>query len=802
MNRFTDLMNRPVALAIAVTLLAVWVTWLRGPILEIPVWNVDETIHATVAEVLLDGGTLYQDAIDQRTPLTYFATAAVFALTDSSITALRILVLLMIFGVALALGRVAYRINGPFTSFGAALIFVAFSSFLLLPEDTFAAHTAWFVVFFTTAAAWCFLAGPERIPSIKRCFAAGGLLGLAVMSKQSALLDIAPPLGALIAIVVDRELDWGAALRRAAAIIAGVLVSAVIVSAPVLLSGAGADYLYYTWTYNIEIYGAEFSFPEKLWSGLHLFEQVMLKYPVLFVTGIISLLWLLARCLQFNPTGVAKTRRFGEVYLLIWLVTSTGAAMAGGRGFDHYFFPVLAPLAWACAMGPSVWFRRISEPNAVSRAGRAFIWIIGLAVSYSVFITPTKARRIPLLGPDSALRVSAWMKAQSTETDRIFVWGFNPDIYRYTDRLPASRFIYCTFQTGMIPLTNVDPARSTEYAVVDDSLETLLTDLKQNRPKFFVDSSAGPHRFFGKYPLRKFPQLDEWLHDNYVELEAQRWGLQGFRLYIRAHETINDRGEYSLDDPRGQLLLFGTDRLAPGLNRIGVGMLNTTSNSLTRLGLSLNGKIVTATSFLPLENTSIGVSLDLPPDTKDAILRPLVQFDGEGWLEGPDLKLPVVSAVTTPEQKVEIAIPVIEENVEALGIRALFGARADETDGRRVFSLHAPAVLSYSTPAGIEKVTGRFGLPPGAYAPDNPAPSDGAEFIIRHVTQQGESTELFRRLIQPLRNSVDAGEHAFAVDLPLTAEGDALELEITAGPAGVASSDWTYWADLKLQSSP
>ena len=31
-------------------------------------WNVDETIHATVAEVLLDGGTLYRDAIDQRTP--------------------------------------------------------------------------------------------------------------------------------------------------------------------------------------------------------------------------------------------------------------------------------------------------------------------------------------------------------------------------------------------------------------------------------------------------------------------------------------------------------------------------------------------------------------------------------------------------------------------------------------------------------------------------------------------------------------------------------------------------------------
>ena len=182
MIRFADLMKRPATRAVLILLLVGWVCWLRGPSLTVPMWNVDETIHATVAEVLRDGGTLYRDAIDQRTPLTYFVTTAVFAVTGSSLT-------------ALALGRIAFRIshfafrmNGLFTGFGAALVFAVFSRYLLLPQDTLAAHTEWFVVFFTTAAAWCFLTGSTRIPTIKRCFATGGFLGMAKQGLEDNVL--------------------------------------------------------------------------------------------------------------------------------------------------------------------------------------------------------------------------------------------------------------------------------------------------------------------------------------------------------------------------------------------------------------------------------------------------------------------------------------------------------------------------------------------------------------------------------------------------------------------------------------
>ena len=168
MNRIPEILQHRLTKLLMIVAVVSWVAWLRGPSVSVPMWNVDETIHATVAEVLLEGGTLYRDAIDQRTPLTYYVTAAVFAVSDSSLTALRILILLMIAAVAVILGRTALRVNGPYTGYGAAVIFAALSSFLLLPEDTFSAHTEWFVVFLNAAAAWCLLTGEDRIPTTRR----------------------------------------------------------------------------------------------------------------------------------------------------------------------------------------------------------------------------------------------------------------------------------------------------------------------------------------------------------------------------------------------------------------------------------------------------------------------------------------------------------------------------------------------------------------------------------------------------------------------------------------------------------
>ncbi|MDB4385304.1 glycosyltransferase family 39 protein [Opitutaceae bacterium] len=729
-----------------------WIIWLRGASLGAPTWNVDESIHATVAEVLLDGGSLYRDAIDQRTPFTYYFTAAVFAVSDSSLEALRGIILLMIIVGALALGLVARRTHGLYAGLGSAVVFAAFANFLLLPEDTFAAHTEWFVTFFTILSAWCFLSGKSTVPSLPRCGATGALLGLAVMSKQSALLDTAPALVALGFLTVDGGISIRTIASRLGAIIGAFLITCLLVSAPVLLSGGGADYLYYAWTYNLEIYGAEFTFLEKIGSGLHLIESVGTTYPLLLASGTIGLLWLIVRCLQFRPTDSARPHRFAEAYLVTWMITSTGAAMAGGRGFDHYFFPTLAPLAWICVSAPAVWLQRIEESSIFKKGTYTAAAALFVVLLITTFIPPLKARHTAPPPADPAQYVSDWIKAHSSDSDRIFVWGFNPDIYRYTDRLPAARFLYCTFQTGLIPWTNTTPELDTKYAVVDGSMETLLKDLQETKPKFVIDSSAGPHRFFGKYPLRKFPELESWLHRNYVELQPQRWG--GFRLHIRSDAQIeaSDFSESEVGRPDPEIT--GTNRLAPGKNQIGVAFSTTRQEPITGLGLALDGQVVTATTFFPLQATSIQINLDLSSDLNSARLRPLARSADHTWTAGPAVEFPVVSTVTTPEQRVAFAIPMISESVGAIGLRASFGARAEVNDGLQTFSMHAPAVLTYQIPAGVTRISGSYGLPAAAYASDNPSPSDGAEFIVRFRPSEGGG----RGITQAPRGSVERTE--------------------------------------------
>ena len=761
-----------------------WVLWLRGPSFEANMWNVDETIHATIAEVLLDGGVLYRDAIDQRTPLSYYAVAAAFGLTGSSLPATRVFIALLIVGTALMLSRTAFRVNGPITSIGAALVFAAFANYLLMPEDTFAVHTEWFVVFFTTAGAFCFLAGPSGPPGLRRCLAAGGMLGFAFMSKQSALLDLAAPLAALITMIVDRELTWTQSLQRAGTLLVGFFAASLLWCGPLIIAGAGPDLLYYAWTYNIDIYGAEFTFPEKVWSGMPLFGKIAAIYPVLLVTGLISGAWLLARSLQFNPRETVRQRRSSEVYLLTWCITSLGAAMAGGRGFDHYFIPCLAPFAWVAAMGPAVWFRQTGERDTPTLWVRGLLILFIGAVLYSVTLTPLEARKAPHPAPDPALRVSAWIQEQSTPEDRIFVWGFNPDIYYYADRRPASRFVYCTFQSGLIPWTNIAPEINTDYARVDGSMATLLRDLEQSRPRYIIDSSAGPHRYFGKYPLNRFPDLEEWINRHYAEIEGARWGRQGFRLFARSDLSLPPAAPIPPELSSHQASIFGSDRLAPGWNFIDVAASAPTGSVVTGMALKCNDVLVASVEFPGTAQTALRAAFELPENQESGRLQALVQFDQGDWFESEAVTLPVVTAIISEEDRNLYSMPLITQRIAAEGIRAAFGARADINEGVTTFTMHAPSVLTYRLPANARYLRGKFGLPEGAYADDNPAPSDGAAFIVRVKHQDGAETEVFRRTINPRVEAMDRGEHQLEVALSSFSAGDILELEITAGPSG------------------
>lgn len=783
--------------------LIVWVCFLRGPSFGHLMWNVDETIHAAIAQLLLDGGTLYTDAIDQRTPLTYHVFAVMFGLAGPSLVPVRVLVAVLIAIAAWLLGRTASRIHGLPTGIGAALAFVAFSTHLLFPGDVLAVHTEWFVLFFTTAAAAVFLGGFPAAPSTPRIIVTALLLALATLSKQSALLEILPPILTLAGLAIFQTRGRASALR-------GIILTSIIFVAVIggcfavyAIKGAGPDFLFYTWTYNLQYYGAEYTFVEKVLSASLLAAKLGEIYPALLITGTGAIVWLIVRVLQIHPAAATEPRRRAEVYLLAWLIFSLGAAMAGGRGYDHYFFPVLAPLAWLVALIPGRLLSALSSSTPPPLTLRIGAGVLGLFLLFGVVSKPLSARKLPVYGPDPALRVSEFIRQQSSPADRLFVWGFNPDIYYYSQRLPATRFLYCTFQTGLIPWSNIADDVDTAYAIVPGSMDQLLADLVKTSPRFIIDSSPGVHRHFDKYPISKFPRLHDWIAAHYVELESQIFVGHGFRVWVRSGAdnaaAINATGIRTLTQPQ----INPGISMGSGLHHIRVsGQTLDLKTRLTGIGLEVNGRVVAAVDLHEGVASRITVPVMMDSSTDFITVRALARAAGGVWEASDPSEITAAPPTTNLEQRKQLAISILTQSAPALRLQAQFGAHRSDDDGHTTLAVHAPGLIEYEVPANATVLRGSIGITPGAYAADNPHPSDGAEFIVRLRRSDGATDVLFRKTLQPLLRPDDVGDQKFRITFPVHRPGDILSLEINTGPMGNGASDWTYWRDLAFETSP
>ena len=679
------------------------VLWLRWPTLGFGLWNLDEAIHATVARSLLDGGVLYRDAIDQRTPLSYYAVAAVFAVAgENNLWALRFFIGLLIAGTAGLLFLAGRHLRGSAAGGCAAATYAILSSCLLYPVDAYAANTEWFVAFFTAAAAAVFLGGGSR-PNPRRLFFTGSLLGGAFLSKQPALLELAAPAATLLWLAGSRELARREYWSRTLALAGGWLTPVLLTVGYFAWQGALGDLVFYSWTYNLVYYGPEITTVGRAVALLAPFRLLLAG-----TQGLLLVLWaagggiLLYRLAQRQPTPVEKSASPAAIYVLVWSLASLAGAASGGRDFEHYviqFLPAFAlgaglavagagRIAWsASTRGPVRW-------GATLAGAGALVLLVGLI----------PGKRLRTIAADPSLRVATYIREHSNATDRIFVWGYHPDIYLEADRRAASRYIYCSLVTGLIPWTNVAPERDTTYAMVPGALDTLVRDLTASRPAFIVDCSVGPNRHWQKYPPEKYPVLQIFIRQHYRQVESHVFVPQGFRLY-----QLRPPGEVSVEEPESPLL--------------------------------------------PAEVAAT-------------------------------LKLDTLARSLTP-----------------IRASAKFGASQSIVEGRSENFAHAPSSLVYRIPPGASALRGGYGIRAGAYAADNRSPTDGVEFSIRWRPAGGAESVLLRRFLQPLTEPGDRGLQSFRITLPSPAGGE-LELITGPGPSGLASSDWSFWADLLLENSP
>lgn len=516
--------------AVTFLVLLVFVLWLRWPSFSHGLWNVDEAIHAAAARILLDGGAMYRDAIDQRSPLTYYAIAGVFAMFgENNLWAARCAVSVLIALTGFLLIPIGRRLGDNTAALTAALLYGGMGSFAFFQGDAYAINTEWFLSFFTTASAAIFLTAGNA-PAPRRCVTAGALLGCAFLSKQPALLEIAAP-AAFLACAVWREghrmswlvrrLAWGAAGWLAVVFFAGMLL---------VKQGAWADALFYGWSYNLHYYAPETTLGDRL-AGLTLPLRLFLNaMPLLVVAWICGGIAVLIHLVQRQPGTTERATHPGWCYLAVWSGVSLLGAASSGRDFQHYGIQFLPAFCLGAGLAADRFIR-----FSFARTSARLIWrgtaIVVLGTAAWQFVTAAWASRSRSLPEDPSMRVSAYIRSHSDPDDRVFVWGYHPDIYFFSDRRPASRFLYASFLTGLIPWTNVDPGRDTRYAIVPGAMDDLLADLEKFQPQFIVDCSAGPNRHWNKYPPDNFPRFNAYLQTRYRPVATEQFIPQGFRLF-------------------------------------------------------------------------------------------------------------------------------------------------------------------------------------------------------------------------------------------------------------------------------
>jgi hypothetical protein len=486
------------ALFVAVSLLTRWLS------LVVEILDTDEAAHAVGSWVLLDGGRLYTDFVDNKPPLLYAYYAFAQLLAGRGLLAVHALTALL--GVPLIALAAAAAFRHERQGVAAGLLWLVYGA-SFLAHDMLAAN-AELVLLLPASWAIALVADERRATRLRPLALAGLLLGLATLVKHQAAFWLAAL--AWAALRAPAGEDRGARAPRLFALATGFALPLLATWAAFAASGGAHDLLYWQ-VWRIVLYAAN---PITATGALERAASYLL--PWLLAAAPLWWAWASGRAL-LDP----HRRRLVDGLVALGL----GSAIVGFRFYPHYFVPLVFALSLGAAPAVAQWCKR-----PLPRAGRVFLGatlVLGLGFA--------AANAWLYLGGAGVYRETDPVYravAERLEADecfpgsRLFVWGWAPAFYYEAGRRgarPASRFAALS-QASLTSYVsgNPDGARRREPdepALAPAHWDWLMSDLERSRATYILDTGpAGLYRW-NRYPLRDYPRLDRYVAEGYERLD-------------------------------------------------------------------------------------------------------------------------------------------------------------------------------------------------------------------------------------------------------------------------------------------
>jgi len=481
---------------------------IHAPLLTKPFVDSDEAVYASIAALSNEVGHLYgSGGVDNKFPGIFWIYAGVFRLFGQySMNAVHAVTIAVVLATAGVLGAIAARI-GYRSAASIVALFYGVATTLYTPK-MLGANTEVFAMLPVSIAVLLVLprsGGP--LPGSLAMYVAGLLIGAGTVIRQLA--------GPNLLLVCGVPVFWTTVCWRRR-------LGASFVAALGCLTALGwLAYFFHTqgtlrdfWYWTVEVVSVRY-----LPDGWHF--QVPLHQLAMFAETIVFWVLIGQRARKWRLASVAERALWG------WLLLSLGIVLLPGRFHPHYMIQLFAPLA---VLAGIEFRQRIDAARETGRWG--FVrWCSGLLAALALVFAVIAVLWEPFAPayfsklPPRYIAVADHIRATTTPTDRIFVWGAYTPIYVIADRLPATRFV--AFKRG---------CGRHEQSPFEDCWDSgpemwplLARDLAATTPAVIVDTSPANLGDFKHYPIQQFSLLRDLLATRYSKERT----INGVDVYRR-----------------------------------------------------------------------------------------------------------------------------------------------------------------------------------------------------------------------------------------------------------------------------
>lgn len=450
-------------------------------------YNIDEAEYAVAAQALPHGLWPGAELLGStKPPAIVFLYAGLFAVFGQSLYVVQIAsVVLWIVALWLTM-KVAARLLPEIPPWTAALTFFLLGNSFGHPRDLQALNVELPGVICILLAFLSLWRGSKQ-----DIFLSGLALGIAVMFRQSFVLYLIPAF-----IFVTKPLK-----RSAPLLLAGALTPWLALFAAYGVTGR-IGIAMDSWFRYPFVYAGD--------TGLFGFFQAA-RYNTFEILRDNPIPWL------FAIVGTIALVKRRDVSTLILLTAGVAAIAAGSRFWPHYYIQALSLFAIVAALGAHLLLALGPRWNLTVRT----LFTVGciLALLHFPFWrfwddhAPSNGASPESLEVGSLeIELGRFAREQSSPDERIFVWGYCPQIYFHAQRLPGARDFLCHYTTGYSA-----GSQNPRQNAMPGAEQMLIEDLRENRPALIFDISAVefyPYSFLD-YPITKYPELAAFVRTNY-----------------------------------------------------------------------------------------------------------------------------------------------------------------------------------------------------------------------------------------------------------------------------------------------